>query len=395
MKPEEARPLVQRWIAQWLARSKRQSGQAFALIFLRMTEPDTTRAMETILPILRVEDTAVAVEPGNLAVLVADLRHLSDPLRIVQRLQQALLEELVGAGVALSVSGPESAQAMWTQAQQAVDSAASGSCVYWDTPRQREAEERLALESSLRKALQEGLIKPHYQPIVELKSGQITGFEALARWHHPEQGCLLPKSFLSVASDCGLLSELDLSILDQSLEQLARWSQQAEQPIRLSVNLCSDHFLLPGGVQRLRPILDAHRAVINHLRVDISEQVLFEQAGVDALKELRDLKVGFHLDDFGVGPESFHCLASFPFHSLKIDRSLIAEMEEEVNAELIAALLRIAGRMKMRTLAEGLVTHAQLEELRLLGCHEAQGFLFSPAVTAEEALQLLQEGQCW
>lgn len=265
----------------------------------------------------------------------------------------------------------------------------------WMARCKKVAEERLELESALGEAIKQGQILPYFQPIVELSSGQITSFEALARWEHPTRGSLLPKEFLGVASDCGLLPDLDLCILEQSLEQLSRWQKETERPIRLSVNLCAEHFLRPGGVERLRPLLDRYAPVIAQLRVDVSEQVLSEPQGVQALRDLRNLKVGFHLDDFGVGPESFHCLASFPFHSLKIDRSLICEMEEEVNAELIAALLRIARRMKMRTIAEGLVTHAQLEELRNLGCNEAQGFLFSAAVKADAALALLQEEHCW
>jgi EAL domain-containing protein (putative c-di-GMP-specific phosphodiesterase class I) len=392
---DEGQALVLRWVTQWLSRVKRHTSQSFALMILHLTEEASAPARDSLQSILRVEDTVVAIGPRTLAILAADLRHVSDPRRMFSRIQSCLPGTTLRAGVAHSASRVESAQHMLALAEGAAQSTAGEACLYADPELHRESAERLEMEESVREALAQGQIQPYYQPIVELASGQITGFEALARWQHPTRGWLLPNHFLGVARDCGLLTELDASILDQSLGQLSRWTRALERPIRLSVNLCAEHFLRPDGLARLRPILDAHRSVVAHLRVDVSEQVLFEPTGLDTLHQLRDLKVGFHLDDFGVGPESFHCLGSFPFHSLKIDRSLIAEMEEEVNAELIAALLRIARRMKMRTIAEGLVTHAQLEELRGLGCNEAQGFLFSAAINAEEAMALLQEEHCW
>ncbi len=386
MKPD-SRDLLLTWLAQWLARSKRHAHQNFALLIVKLDGGDGDRLRRLV----RAEDTVIELEADTMAIAAADLRHVSDPLRMARRIRAALPGQVSGIGIALSASQHNSAVEMLEKAE----AAAQSERPYVDGALQKVAEERLELESALGEAIKQGQILPYFQPIVELSSGQITSFEALARWEHPTRGSLLPKEFLGVASDCGLLPDLDLCILEQSLEQLSRWQKETERPIRLSVNLCAEHFLRPGGVERLRPLLDRYAPVIAQLRVDVSEQVLSEPQGVQALRDLRNLKVGFHLDDFGVGPESFHCLASFPFHSLKIDRSLICEMEEEVNAELIAALLRIARRMKMRTIAEGLVTHAQLEELRNLGCNEAQGFLFSAAVKADAALALLQEEHCW
>jgi len=382
-------------LRQWVSRCKRHANQSFGLLTLNLQSDQASSLQDSVQKMLRAEDTVIALSPSHLAVVAGDLRHISDPLRIFLRLRGALGDQLGGVGIGLSASRPDSAEEMLNLTEQAAREAGPAGYRYADLPLQKAAEDRIELEQSLRQALSKGQIQPHYQPLIELTSGKITGFEALARWHHEVRGCLLPKEFLGIAADCGLLADLDVAILEQSLRQLEIWQRQVDRPIRLSVNLSPDHFLKPGGVYRLRPILDAHIPVLGQLRVDVSEQVLSQPDGLAALKELRNLKVGFHLDDFGVGPDSFHCLTSFPFHSLKIDRSLIAEMEEEVNAELIAALLRIARRMHMRTIAEGLVTHAQLEELRNLGCHEAQGFLFSPAVSAEQAVLLLKEEHCW
>lgn len=378
---------------QWLSRTRRHPTQRFALLLARLKEAVGATELGQIRSQLRCEDTLLPLDSHVLAILVADLRHSSDPLRIARRIQQSLPDSIQTLVIALSESPWSQGRSMLEEGQSRLDGPPG--CFYLDPSLQKEAEERLELESSIEAALHQGQILPHYQPIVSLRTGRIASFEALARWQHPQLGLLLPEHFLSVAQDCGLLAELDVCILSQSLEQLSRWQQLSDSPMRLSVNLSPDHFLKPEGLQRLLPVLETYASIVPQLRVDVSERVLHEPQGLATLRELRHLKVGFHLDDFGVGPESFHCLNSFPFHSLKIDRSLICEMEEEVNAELIAALLRIARRMRMRTIAEGLITHAQLEELRNLGCNEAQGFLFSPAIPAEKALDLLAEQHCW
>lgn len=392
----ESRQVMLGCLRQWVARSKRHAEQRFGLIVFRLSpvaKPE--EVLEALKPMVRLEDTTLMLSDNSIGVLATDLRHMSDPLRVGRRILATRSREIERVGIALSSPDFEGAEQMLVEAELATGRAAPQDCLYSDPKAHEEAEDRLEFEEALRRSLRDGGLRAHYQPIVDLSNGQITGFEALVRWKHPVRGWLLPEDFLDVADSCGILAELDKFVLSRSLEQLERWAQEVHRPIRVSVNLCFEHFLKPGGVDALLPILDAHKKVLSSLRIDISEEVLLKDEGLAALQQLHHLKVGFHLDDFGVGPESFHCLGSFPFNSLKVDRTLIAEMEEEVNAELITAVLRIAQRMKMRTIAEGVVTHAQLEELRNLGCNEAQGFLFSPAVDAPTALELLTQDVNW
>lgn len=382
-------------LRKWVARTKRHPKQKFGLLVIRLAPGSAAESvLEQVRSLVRLEDTTFLLSDTSLGILVSDLRHLSDPLRVGRRLLATRSGELERVGIAYFDAKFEGADQLLIEAELASTRAAPRDCLYSDPRVQSEAEVRLEFEDALRRSLRDGTLRAHYQPIVDLGNGRITGFEALVRWKHPSRGWLLPEEFLDVADSCGILAELDRFVLSRSLEQLERWSRE-DREIRVSVNLCFEHFLEAGGVDRLRPILDAHQGVLSQLRIDISERVLMEEQGLAALKQLHNLKVGFHLDDFGVGPDSFHCLGSFPFNSLKVDRTLIAEMEEEVNAELITAVLRIAQRMKMRTIAEGVVTHAQLEELRNLGCNEAQGFLFARAVDAASALELLTQDVCW
>lgn len=388
---------VERRVAQSFARCSRHPHQFFAVMVGELSKPVVLEELATkVESAIRIEDTALLVGDDQLVLLLEGHRHSSDPLRVAHRLFHDHPGLVRRIGIAGNVSYYQSADEMYQAARRAAELAGPEQPIrHAHAQLRRDAEYRLQFEDELSAAVRDGRLEPYFQPIVDLANGQIRGFEALVRWAHPTEGLLLPENFLSIAKDCGLLPDLDRFILKESLQQLELWQDEVDYPIRVNVNLCSDHFLNEGGVRELSAIVERHRDVMGQLRLDISEDVLRYERGLAALYTLQGLKIGFHLDDFMVSPDSFRCLHSFPFDSLKVDRTLIAEMEEEVNAELITAVLRIAQRMKIRTTAEGLVTHAQLEELRQLGCNEAQGFLFSPAIDAKAALEFLKVGPRW
>lgn len=386
---------VLRRAAQSFARSKRHRHQFFAIVSLKL-ECNAAHLAQSIESAIRIEDTAIQVGDKSIILLLEGHRHVSDPLRVVRRLLELLPGTLSRAGIAGGLAHHPNAQHMLEQSHLALKlTTADQPIVFANVALQQEAEFRLNFENDLTTAVHQGRLEPYFQPIITLDNGTVCGFEALVRWQHPTEGLLFPEDFLGIAKDCGLLADLDRFILKASLQQLHHWQALTPQELRVNVNLCPDHFLKEEGLQALTSLMAEHRTSADLLRIDISEEILRHEQGIQALYTLHGLQVGFHLDDFGVSPESFRCLHSFPFDSLKIDRTLIAEMEDEVNAELIAALLRIAHRMNIRTTAEGLVTHAQLEELRQLGCHEAQGFLISPAIDAASTLSFLATNPHW
>ena len=380
---------------QAYARARWSRGRTLSLILLELAEDVSRDCVVSILgDCLRLEDSAGWLAPDCLLLIIESHRYTSDSLRLARRLTERL--EVQRGGIAGGVEYHSSGTAMLESAQLALARTSSGETFcYSDDELRKEAEYRLQFEDELTCAVKSGQLVPYFQPIIDLPTGNIRGFEALVRWHHPHEGLLYPDRFLEIARELGLLADLDRFILQESLRQLQLWTSESSQHLRVNVNLSPHHFLVDGELERLVDIVDGHRDIVKMLRVDISEEVLRHEQGLASLYQLQGLKIGFHLDDFGVSFDSFRCLNSFPFDSLKVDRSLIAEMEEEVNAELIIAVLRIAQRMKIRTTAEGLVTHAQLEELRQLGCDEAQGFLFSPAISAEAATDFLKVGPRW
>ncbi len=385
-------------LKQSIARAKRHSTIKSALLLFEIKpEADLNAVVQNFLPLTRCEDTISVLPEARIGIILEDLHHSSDPLRVVERLQSSVADLVVGVAIVGALESYTDSNTAFSDAVSTLaraDQSQTG-CLYSDQELGTESRARLQLEAELAQAVGAGKLVTYYQPIFNLAQGTLTGFEALVRWDHPEHGLLLPASFLEIADLRGHLLKIDETVLKHALTQIKIWNSSSDRPIYVSVNLCSGHFLNAENLSSLVNTLNAHPAALNLLRIDVNEQVLFDQHGIDSLNALDMLRIGFNLDDFGVDSESFHCLGSFPFNSLKIDRTLIAQMEDEVNAELIVAVLRIAKRMGMKTIAEGVVTHAQLEELRNLGCTEAQGFLFSEAVSVKEAGELIHTEYRW
>lgn len=383
-------------LQQSIARAKRQKTLSALLLVGLKEGADMEQTLGSFAPLTRCEDTVSPLPNHRIGAILEDLSHLSDPHRVAQRLRESNPDWIEGVGIVMGLDSYESSQDVHAEALKTLSktSPADPYC-YSSEEIGKEAAVRLKLEAELAEAVEHGKLVTHYQPIFNLRHGTITGFEALVRWDHPEHGMMLPGQFLDIAAVRGHLLKIDEFVLKEALTQIPIWNEGAERPIYVCVNLASDHFLKSDNLQSLITMLNTHPYSLNLLRVDVSEQVLMDKGGIESLNTLDMLSIGFNLDDFGVDSESFHCLGSFPFNSLKIDRTLIHQMEDEVNAELIVAVLRIAKRMGMKTIAEGVVTHAQLEELRNLGCTEAQGFLFSEAVGVEEATGLISTEYRW
>jgi len=380
-------------LRQTVSRCRRHGSQRCALLLFTLKKGSKLdQLLAKLNPLTRFEDTIEVLPDDRIGIILEDQGHISDPLRVANRLKEAAGKQVLEVAI-VDLDGSLETAEEYFKAASVVK--AKGEPTFHDAKSDQDAKARLQLEADLDVALETTGLVTHYQPIFNLRHGTLTGFEALVRWQHPERGLLLPGAFLDIAERRGQLLKIDEFVMKQALTQIPIWNAASENPIYVSINLASDHFLQASNLTTLLKTLNAHPKALDLLRIDVSEQVLFDQEGIDSLNTLDMLRIGFNLDDFGVDSESFHCLGSFPFNSLKIDRTLICQMEDEVNAELIVAVLRIAKRMGMKTIAEGVVTHAQLEELRNLGCHEAQGFLFSEAVPVDEASDLLNHEYRW
>jgi diguanylate cyclase (GGDEF)-like protein len=247
---------------------------------------------------------------------------------------------------------------------------------------------RRALELDLRQAIAGGQFEIVYQPVVNLRSGAISGCEALLRWRHPERGMVSPAEFIPVAEDIGLISELGEWVLASACAEAAGWPDH----IRLAVNVSPVQFRNHTLALHVASALAASGLAANRLELEITEAVLIrdDETALAILHQLRAVGVRIALDDFGTGYSSLSYLQRFPFDKIKIDRCFVTELAEpDGSSSIVQAVVNIAGARNMTTTAEGVETEAQRDLLRALGCTEMQGFLFSKAVPAAELRRML------
>ena len=259
----------------------------------------------------------------------------------------------------------------------------------FDSSMDERAHARRALEIDLRRALVLGEFELHFQPQVELGTGELSGFEALVRWRHPTRGLVSPGEFIPFAEEIGMISALGEWVMREACHAAAGWSQdlvvavnvspqQFEQGTRLieMIQSALAHSLLPG----------------RRLEVEITEGVLMrnDASVLDTLHRLRALGVQVAMDDFGTGYSSLSQLQSFPFDKLKIDRSFLADKTDiATQTAMICAIARLGESLGMSTIAEGIETVEQLERVRAGGCSAVQGYLFSRPVPAADVEGLI------
>lgn len=265
------------------------------------------------------------------------------------------------------------------------DAKASGRGIFrfFDHELDMNAQRRRRLELDLRTAIAEGQIVPYFQPIVAVHTGKVAGFEALARWEHPERGVLFPDEFIPVAEDTGLIMELGESILAQACRAAVNWPVR----VRLSVNLSPRQFASEALAERIADIIGEAGFDPRRLDLEITESVLLNdtEETIATMHQLRNLGAAIVIDDFGIGYSSLSYLLRFPFDKLKLDGSFIRTLESHGSAHAIMRSVAVLGSsLCVRTTAEGVENRRQFHALRLEGITEAQGFLFGKAVPFAE-----------
>ncbi len=255
---------------------------------------------------------------------------------------------------------------------------------------------RLALETHLRKALENAELRLHYQPQVEIASGRIVGVECLLRWHQPELGPVSPAEFIPLAEDTGLILPIGAWVLREACTQARAWQQPGLGRLRMAVNISSVQFRQPGFGASVRQILRETGLPSDCLELELTEGVLLRnnEEILRTLREIKEMGVHLSLDDFGTGYSSLSYLKRFPLDTLKIDRSFVLDLPNDPdNTAIASAIIAMAQSLKFQVIAEGVENEAQLAFLRGKGCDLVQGFLFSPAVPAAELLDMLRRQQ--
>jgi diguanylate cyclase (GGDEF)-like protein/PAS domain S-box-containing protein len=270
-------------------------------------------------------------------------------------------------------------------------------CVLFDAEMRAGAVLRLEVERELRQAIEGEELALHYQPIVNLRTGEVSGLEALVRWQHPHRGLLDPSEFVSIAEDSGMIEPIGRWVQERACRQALAWHERQpdSRPLDVAVNLSARqvaHRDLPATVAEIIARTGIEPA---HLRLEITESVLVEESttAIASLEALNELGVRLVLDDFGTGYSSLAYLNRFPFHALKIDRSFVDALGiEQERTAIVEAIIGMARALSLEVIAEGVENEVQLDELQRLGCDFAQGHFFHAAMPEAEVGRLLGEG---
>ncbi|MCP9495346.1 MAG: EAL domain-containing protein [Pyrinomonadaceae bacterium MAG19_C2-C3] len=356
---------------------------------------------------LRPRDTVARLGGDEFAILLQGAEAWSEAANVADRIGKDLMQpfNLSGheihttssIGIALSTTFYEHPEDILRDADAAMYRAKeNGKARYeiFDQNMHKHALDLLQLENDLRRAVEREEFIVHYQPIVLLETKEISGFEALVRWQHPQRGMVSPAEFIPLAEETGLIKEIGSWVLKESCRQLSEWQRQSgvTRPLTLSVNLSGRQFAQPDLVEQVHRILQETGFDPCCLKLEITESVVMSNAenAIRMLTQLRALGIRLSIDDFGTGYSSLSYLHRFPVDTLKIDRSFVNLMGVgQENSEIIRTIKMLAGSLSMETVAEGVETLEQLAQLKALNCEYGQGYLFAKPMEARAAFALL------
>ncbi len=269
----------------------------------------------------------------------------------------------------------------------AAKAAGRNRAVRYETGMDEAAQQRRLIEMDLRGALGKHEMRLHYQSLIDTTTGETTGYEALVRWVHPQRGIVMPGTFIPIAEETGLIVQLGEWVIRQAMRDLTNWPEQ----MSVSINLSPSQMRSSGLISVIVNAIAANRIDPARVCFEITETVLMQDsdANIETLHKLREIGVQIALDDFGTGYSSLNYLRSFPFSKIKIDKCFIDEIDSRPDCQaIVRSVVGLAQSLGMTTTAEGVERTEQVEHLRMQGCSEVQGFLYSKAVPADQLSNL-------
>ncbi|BAU29410.1 PAS domain S-box-containing protein/diguanylate cyclase (GGDEF)-like protein [Aneurinibacillus soli] len=251
---------------------------------------------------------------------------------------------------------------------------------------------RLTIEQELRRALKDNNLYLHYQPKIDIKTGEMLGVEALLRWNHPDFGFIPPDRFIPIAENVGLIIPLGEWVIRTACKQNKKWQDQEYAPFVMSVNLSTLQFKQENLVEMIADALREADLEACWLEIEITESVLinYDREIIKKLNALKAMGIYISIDDFGTGYSSFNHLKNLPIDVVKIDRSFVSGLPNTNDEAIVSAIISMAHALQLKVLAEGVETEHQWDFLRQEGCHEGQGYLFSKPIAADEFEEMLR-----
>ena len=354
---------------------------------------------------LREEDTLARLNSDEFAIVQGGLTRPEDAVLLARRLLEAIGEPylldghsvVIGAsiGIAMAPGDGDESEKLLKSADMALSRAKNdsrGTFSFFEAGMDARAQSRRKIEIDLRDAIQNDVLRPYYQPLIDLATGRISGFEALVRWPHPERGMISPAEFIPIAEETGLINGLGGLMLRRACLDAALWPDD----VRVAVNLSPLQFRVGNLLSVVMDALKQSGLPAKRLELEITETLLLEKSSqvLATLHALRALGVRISMDDFGTGYSSLSYLRSFPFDKIKIDQSFVRDLGANRDAQaIVRSIISLGIGLGVTITAEGVETEAELSCLRAEGCHEGQGFLFSRARPNAEIVGLLK-AQC-
>lgn len=337
---------------------------------------------------VRDGDVVARLGGDEFAILQYGTNQLEQATDLAQRIVEVLgaryrLEgdhAIIGASVGVAVANPDlcTADMLLRSADLALYQAKEsgrGAFRFFEASMDERVQARRSLQFDLHEALAHEEFEVVYQPLLDLRSKRISGFEALLRWRHPQRGLVLPGEFISMTEELGLIVSIGEWVMARACADAVTWPEH----VKVAVNLSPVQFRNPGLLDAVRSALEGSGLPAHRLELEVTESVLLQdsEAVLLTLHSLRALGCRIALDDFGIGYSSLSYLRNFPFSKIKIDRSFVQDMVDRANCRaIVASIFSLASELGMTTTAEGVETEEQLELLRRTGCTEVQGFLF-------------------
>ncbi len=415
------RVLLKDHLQHAMERAKRNKDYQFAVIFLdldRFKVVNDTRGHDIgdlllvesgkrLAKCVRSVDTIARFGGDEFVILLEDIKEPSDYLSVADRILHSLslpsnlggqkVFVSVSMGIVVSDDHYQLPEEILRDADIAMYRAKSQGRAHYEIfdPAMREnVMTRLDMETDLWKAIENHEFVIHYQPILEMMTNRIVGFEALVRWQHPTRGLLMPAEFISIAEEIGLIVPLGYWVLEEACTQIRKWQQQyqSEQPLTINVNLSARQCAQVELVDRISDILKKTMLDPSHLKLELTESLIVEDSKTTAemLLKLREIGVQIQIDDFGTGYSSLSVLHNLPIDTLKIDQTFIHQLEgTNSGMEIVRTILSLAHSLGMKVVAEGVETDYQLSSLQSMSCEYAQGFLFAKPVNHQEVDTLL------
>jgi diguanylate cyclase (GGDEF)-like protein len=404
-----------------MERAKRHKDHKYAVLFLDLDRFKVVNdslghnigdqllieSASRLMACLRTEDTVARLGGDEFVILLEDVQDSADAIRVAERMQNDLalpydleghrVNVFVSMGIVLSGADYEQPDDILRDADIAMYRAKGqglGRFEIFDPQMLDRVMTRLESEIDLRKALERQEFIVHYQPILDMRTRRIVGFEALVRWQHPTKGLIPPAEFIPTSEETGLIVPIGYWVLDEACHQIREWQVQFPTipPLTVSVNLSTRQCSQPDLLEKIADVLQKNELDGSCLKLELTESLIVEDSEYISamLSKLRELGIQVQIDDFGTGYSSLGYLHTLPIDTLKIDRGFISRLGTSNNgSEIVRTILALAHNLGMKVVAEGVETDEQLSNLEVMDCEYVQGFLFAKPVDSQAAGVLL------